>query len=91
MANLQYVRTAMEKDAAFASTIARHGGRILSGLKSFAQKPFSTTMKKLFLTRAKPGTIGKNVRSELGFGIKWGGGLGLAGTAATPFFTSRNI
>lgn len=90
----------MEKDAAFASFISRAAtkmapklmqGKFVQGLKSFAQRPFSTTARKVFWTRAKPGEIGKNVRSELGFGVKWGGGLAAAGTLASPAFVKRPI
>lgn len=91
MTELQYMRMALEKEAGIGQTIAKQAPKIWAGLKGFAKKPISTTMKKLFWTRAKPGTIGKNVASEVGYGVKWGGGLGVAGIAASPLFTSRNI
>ena len=91
MTKLQYLRIAMEKDASFASSIARHGGKILSGLKSFVKKPFSTTMKKVFMSRAKPGEYMKNLKSEASYGLKWGGGLAAGGIVASPAFVSRKI
>ena len=90
MDKIHYMRMAMEKDAGFES-IGRFGMKALKGLKSFANKPISATLKKLFWTRAKPGEIGKNIKSELGYGVKWGGGLAVGGVVATPMFTSRNI
>ena len=98
--DIKYIRIAMEKDAGFASSafnIARRSGigrkavSMLGGLRRLGRKPFSTTAKKLFMTRAKPGEIGKNVRSELSFGAKAGGGILTTGVLATPMFVPRKI
>jgi hypothetical protein len=94
MTDIYYIRIAMEKDAGLASigsSMLRHGSKIIGGIRSFAHKPISTTMKRLFWTRAKPGEYMKGIKGELGFGAKWGGGLGATGIVATPLFTQRDI
>lgn len=84
---IHYMGLSIEKSASLGGVVAG----IASGIGRFAKAPIKTTAKTLFWSRAKPGTIGKNVKRELSYGWKWGGGLGLASTAATPFFTQRQI
>lgn len=86
----KHIRIAMEKDAGFAS-IGRKAVSMLGGLRRFGRKPFSTTAKKMFMTKAKPGEIGKNIKTEIGFGVKAGGGILATGVLATPMFVPRKI
>jgi len=98
MTTIYYMRMAMEKDAGLGSfaakivpmakRVASGIGRFASGTKAFAKHPIKTTGRSMI---AKPGTKGKNIAGELGFGAKWGGGFAAAGIVGAPLFTSRNI
>ena len=84
---IHYMGYHLEKSAGIGSAIAG----MARGIGRFAKAPLRTTAKTLLWSRAKPGTIGQNISRELGYGWKWGGGLGLASIAATPMFTQRSI
>jgi len=77
---MKYMRLALEKDAGMLQSI---GG--------FVKHPVSTTLKKVFWSRAKPGEYFKNLGEQTMPNFKWGAGIAAGGTAVSPFFVNRPV